>query len=591
MNKIMIYALILSISSGCNRGEVVKGLPLFKKSTKEVGLRSTNLSFTGVEIDTSLVNEIVSKAPASVSISVPSGNDILVLVMEKQDVFDPVFEVVSDTGKVDYKSNSVFYTGSVEGDEGSVVSVNIINGEVTGFISSKKYGELIIGKESEISTTSYLIYDPLSTQDTFKFNCQELNIGASLKKDLDIKIQQTSASRCVTIDFELTNEIFAYFGSVQKSNDWFLAQFASVKALYKADGVDIAISKIYNWTTPDGYPTDAASALGEVTKRRANDASFSGDLLQLVRGRSSSGYSGIAYVDVLCLNSHRFSYAEVMWTYSVYPAYSWNIEVISHELGHNMGCPHTHNCNWELSPGIFGAIDACYTTEGGCSAPIPCSGCGTVMSYCHMKQGVGINLRNGFGPIPKKRLEDRINNRPCTTCGAVIDPPVTNGGGIISKGKPVNQSSIFSTYPPTNVNDGNEGSYNHTKQEEYPWVEIDLGDVYKVTKIRLLARKDCCRYRMRNARVFLSNNPVSAYDTPGYIWEASVGTGIVELVNENITGSGRFLRVYNKNLSVGDYSHWAEIEVWGSKGNVVCVNDTIKVPYTAYRDSIIRVCK
>ena len=570
-------------------------LPLFKLAKRDISLKNTNLSYSSVDIDSATINYINTEKPSTLKITLPVGGGIDISLV-KDNIFDSGFETVSEEGTVDYINNSLFYTGSVDGeDDSSFVSLNIVNGVISGVISSNKYGELNIGKESEAST-SYLIFDPSTSNDTLLFNCSELIAPQELKKSIDFKVSQ-NVSRCVTMDFELTHEVFKNFGSIQKSNDWLISMFASVKALYKADGVDVTLSKIFNWTTPDGYNVSPSIALGEFTERRKNDTTFKGSVAQLVRGRSGGALSGIAYVDVLCSKNYRFSYSEPMWTYSVYPAYSWSIMVIAHEFGHNIGCPHTHYCKWELSPGVFGAIDACYTTEGGCAAPVPPAGGGTIMSYCHLNRSVGTNMRNGFGPIPKKRLLDRINNGGCTICGAVIDtppppppPPPVPSAELLTRGKPVSQSTIFSTYPVSNVNDGNEGSYNHTKIEQYPWVEIDLGGSYAVSKIRLLSRKDCCRYRMRTARVFLTNTPINSYDTPGHVFEVSNSSGLGD-ITKDVVATGRYLRVYVKNFSSGDYSHWAEIEAWGKAGTVVCRDSIVKIPYTMYRDSIIKVCK
>ena len=83
------------------------------------------------------------------------------------------------------------------------------------------------------------------------------------------------------------------------------------------------------------------------------------------------------------------------------PTYSWNVEVITHELGHNFGSPHTQSCSW---PG--GALDNCYATEEGCPpGPAPTNG-GTIMSYCHLTL-TGINFANGFGIYPGNLIRSR----------------------------------------------------------------------------------------------------------------------------------------------------------------------------------------
>src|SRR5205085_4644023 len=38
---------------------------------------------------------------------------------------------------------------------------------------------------------------------------------------------------------------------------------------------------------------------------------------------------------------------------------------------------------------------------------------GTIMSYCHLVGSIGINLSNGFGPLPQARIRDVISNSVC----------------------------------------------------------------------------------------------------------------------------------------------------------------------------------
>src|SRR5690606_4854996 len=142
-------------------------------------------------------------------------------------------------------------------------------------------------------------------------------------------------------------------------------------------------------------------------------------------GYRRNGYpplGGLAWLDVLCATPRYISQRSTYWgPYSMtnnnsvtsavqpVPVYSWDVNASSHEMGHNLGSHHTHWCGW---PG--GAIDGCTTLEpddnnNGCSTPIPqypVNG-GTIMSYCHLVS-TGINLNNGFGPLPGTLLRTKI---------------------------------------------------------------------------------------------------------------------------------------------------------------------------------------
>ncbi|MCB0768357.1 MAG: fibronectin type III domain-containing protein, partial [Flavobacteriales bacterium] len=110
--------------------------------------------------------------------------------------------------------------------------------------------------------------------------------------------------------------------------------------------------------------------------------------------------------------------------------YSWSTMVVTHEAGHNLGSRHTHACAWN---GDGTNIDGCGPTanidysEGSCPiGPVPTGTGGTIMSYCHLLVGVGINLSLGFGPQPTAVIVNAVNAASClSTCGSTCDAPGT----------------------------------------------------------------------------------------------------------------------------------------------------------------------
>ncbi len=100
---------------------------------------------------------------------------------------------------------------------------------------------------------------------------------------------------------------------------------------------------------------------------------------------------------------------------------------MTHEIGHNLGSPHTHACNWN---GDNTAIDGCGPASGnneGCDGPLPTETGGTIMSYCHLVSSVGINFANGFGPQPGALIRATVNSKEClgTDCVASCESTIT----------------------------------------------------------------------------------------------------------------------------------------------------------------------
>ena len=217
----------------------------------------------------------------------------------------------------------------------------------------------------------------------------------------------------VDMYFELAYGMYTGQGSsIQNVMRYFTILFNCVQTLYNSENILVQIRGVKIWDVPD--PEDGLGTSRDVLyafSQRMDNEGFNGDLAHYVTFNSLGG--GIAWRDELCASSDYYKTAvsgSVVSNYSAFPNYSFSVEVITHETGHNIGSPHTHSCTW---PG--GAIDDCYTVEGTCSpGPTPTTG-GTIMSYCHLS-GVGINFANGFGPLPGDLMRSRVTDATATRC-------------------------------------------------------------------------------------------------------------------------------------------------------------------------------
>ncbi len=250
------------------------------------------------------------------------------------------------------------------------------------------------------------------------------------------------------IDFHTRN----LYASNAAATNWITSIFNAVKFVFQQEditvniwGIDIMEAKA---TCPWDTCTTTASFLN-VANTYADTRAGTWNLLHVVSRKSAGG--GRAYLNVLCA-ARRFRSGVSCNMNNTLPTlpfptpyYTWNVLVISHELGHNFGSQHTHNCGW-----VGGAIDGCYPVEGPCTQPpnpVPPFK-GTIMSYCHTKSGIGIDLNLGFGPQPGDRIRTRFNAATCLpniTVEALTSPP----GPVVTVCAPAT-SQVFTTPSCTN---------------------------------------------------------------------------------------------------------------------------------------------
>lgn len=600
--RILAFILILLISCGVPKTDK---LTLFKpkKNTAQVGLKSLS---TIMEVDTAVLKQLVSNKSESLEVSLPYNGSKIDLVLTKQDLYTPDFVVRTEHNIFSY-NKGISYTGKIKGVDSSLVTLNLFQEELNGVVASPQLGELNLGKVSEISL-EYMLSDP-SLVDTFTFRCDEVTTPAldSLRASVEAQIKnqvKIQGIPCVSVDFELSYNLYTQLGGVIGATNFITSVFSTTKALFKVEGIEVSIKSVFVWTVPDGYATDQLSALNQLRTKRVNDPGFTGTFVQLIQIQSGNG--GIAYLGpVACggMRAYRFSVAAIQPIMSGNTVYNWNVEVITHELGHNMGSHHTHWCGWQGGP-----IDNCYTAEGACTpGPTPCQGCGTIMSYCHLT-AIGIRFPNGFGPQPGNAIRAGTACSICTTPPPPPAPSCTDGikngtetgidcgGGCppcaivsvpISQGKPAKMSSQYlantNNYPASMGNDGiiSINNFFHTGAEVFPWWEVDLGTNIKLSSFRIVNRQGCCQDRITDFKIFISSSPLTTMPISGWAYKHD-GSQFNELVKP-ILGTGRYVRLWAEQPKAR-YLNLSEVQFFGTTGVIVC--DTIKIPVITYRDSI-----
>ncbi|MBX2814790.1 MAG: gliding motility-associated C-terminal domain-containing protein [Saprospiraceae bacterium] len=341
----------------------------------------------------------------------------LVLPYQKSTITVDLFQVETDPTQVitsegrTHVSNSQHFRGIVRGDDQSLVSISISDEEMMGIISSNDLGNVVLGHWPEMN--SHVIYSDSDLSLDRSFSCGALQVPSGMNK-IRQNIDQHSRSQiagCTDIYLEVGHDVYVARNRNVSSTESFISGiFNQVATIYANEGITIKMSQLFVWTRSDPY---SGSAEAHLDKFMAERRSYNGDLAHLITVGNGNG--GIAYVDVLCSSNFGYGYSDIGNSYSAFPNYSWSVNVLAHELGHNFGSQHTHACAWGSSGNQ--ALDNCFSTEGSCApGPAPQNG-GTIMSYCHLKS-TGVNFNNGFGTEPGNLIRRRANAASCLgNCG------------------------------------------------------------------------------------------------------------------------------------------------------------------------------
>lgn len=390
-----------------------------------------------LNVDAVSLQRIIASKENSIILSLPIENGTMTDVMlERFDIINENTRIVEGTtkGDVPFKlaNNFVSYRGYIEGVNRALVSITFSSERITGLVSSSNE-TFVIGKLSEHSG-KYLLYRTSKLKITDNFNCGSEaleipgrinNLHQSFKDNLSNTL--LSANMAIETDYET----YVRYGTVQNTTIYLLSLMSTVSAVYVRDiNVKLIVTYLRVWTTSaDPYNGTTSNALLNEFRSYwlSNMSGVPRTIAHYITTRPGN-LGGIAWLNVLCANlnsGYGFAFSNINGTFNNLPVYSWDVDVVCHETGHNFGSPHTHNCGW---PG--GPIDSCYAVEGGCYTGPVIPRIGTIMSYCHLNAGKVLN----FGPLPTDLIRQYAEAASClgTISGFFVAKP--NGGELFRSG-------------------------------------------------------------------------------------------------------------------------------------------------------------
>lgn len=412
-------------------------------NSKDASVENAIVDVTYLKLNKQSLKSLNADKAATLIFTLPLKGKMVDVKLERRDIYTDDFQAwvlqADNSYKVDpnYQKGN-FYRGYIDGHEVSLAAFSFYENEMGAIFSIAGHGNynLVLNTQNPgIDNDNYLLFNEsdILNSDKYRAACQTGDDQTVHTNTQTPKQKTTAGGSCKYVTIALYGDHMLYQNrnsSLTNTQNYLTTMFNGNATLFENDEMKIVLKNLYVNQSPDNYPSSSSSA---VLNRFGNDigVNTTADLMQMVTGHlNNQGWSslgGLAYLDVLCLSPYYSSQRSTyIGPFSMtnnsgldpipnVPIYSWDVSASTHEMGHNMGSPHTHACAWNNNNTN---IDGCAPTfnlayrEGNCNiGPVPNNG--TIMSYCHLLQNVGVDFNNGFGAQPKALLIDKINSSGC----------------------------------------------------------------------------------------------------------------------------------------------------------------------------------
>ena len=403
---------------------------------------STVMRHTALAINKIVINDITNNAPDGIRILIPvgPGQDYVLLLALTPINNSGDFSFGTIDRNISTKTSGdqgVHYRGYIVGDTASIACISFFkNGEVMAVFANRE-GNFILGK-MKTGGDKYVVYKSSDMLIQPRYQCGSdkliypspvVNAGQAPTAH----VSSVPPVLCKKVrfywegDYHLYNYNFA--NNLINVQNYLTGLFNVVATLYQNEGIIVELSKSYVWTSTDPYSNTTSNDGLNTFKSHWNGLgdNFDGDLAHLIAGGTTNN-GGVAFILNFdqCNRPYAYGYSNVYGTFQQYPNYTWDAQVVTHETGHNFGSNHTHWCGWNTGPAnSCGAIDNCAAFDAGSSCTtcpstynintLPPGFTGTIMSYCYLKNGIGVDFVNGFGPLPQAVIRNNVTAAACFT--------------------------------------------------------------------------------------------------------------------------------------------------------------------------------
>jgi len=305
-------------------------------------------------------------------------------------------QLITLTGTIDGNSNSFVFLsltdfgglGTVQGGEGELYSIapNLFTKNSEHILTNINTQVADVNNIFKCFTEDYS-GNSSEGEDLIKFYKQD-DVPLAKKPLLEVKLA------C-----EGTADFYKIFNNEQKAMAYIASVIAQSSKIYQEFfNVRLYIGYVVVWTDEWDDPYYGTQNLSEklnkmpsIWRNKSIDRALTvlfANLASQPANETVAGisYGGTPYYGSLCNKDWGYCVLGIRGN-ATYPTlnYTWDVNVATHEMGHNFSLPHTHNCYWQpnmidtcVTGETYGVGDACIKTGN----PIPRPG--TIMSYCHL---------------------------------------------------------------------------------------------------------------------------------------------------------------------------------------------------------------